>query len=84
MNSKKVWKLKKLLCPKSRDPPAAMLDKGGYLLTENSAIETRAIEVYSERLKPNEMEEHFKNHEHTMNDLCKGRLKVNSKNKSKE
>ena len=34
MNSKKVWKLKKKLCPKFQDPPAAMLDSKGNLLTE--------------------------------------------------
>ena len=53
INSQKFWKLKKSICPKTREPPAAMMDKQGNLLTNNKAIEERAIEVFTERLKPN-------------------------------
>lgn len=33
MNSKQIWSLKKTLCPKSQDPPTAMIDRKGNLLT---------------------------------------------------
>ena len=60
MDHNKIWKLKKRLCPNSRDPPSAMLDSKGNLLTSNKAIEERALEVFSERLEGNTMKDHLK------------------------
>ena len=65
INSQKFWKLKKAICPKAREPPTAMTDKHGNLLTNNKAIEDRAIEVFTERLKPNKMEGHLQSLEET-------------------
>ena len=48
-----MWKLRKKMCPKNRDPLTAMEDKNGNLLTANKAIQDRALEVYSERLENN-------------------------------
>ena len=31
INTQKFWKLKKMICPKNKDPPAPMLDKRGNL-----------------------------------------------------
>ena len=45
--------MKKKLFPKSRDLPLAMFDKNGNLLTTNKSIESRALEVYADRLHPN-------------------------------
>ena len=53
MNNQNFWKLTKKLFPKSRDPPAAIFDSKGNILTSNKSIEERTIEVYSERLKGN-------------------------------
>ena len=39
MNEKQIWKLKKKLCPRSRDLPTAMIDGKGNLLISNKAIE---------------------------------------------
>ena len=39
IDAQKFWKLKKKIFPKSREPPLAMLDKGGNLLTSKKAIE---------------------------------------------
>ena len=50
IDAQKFWKMKKKLFPKSRDPPSAMLDKDGNMLTTDAAIEKRALEVYSQRL----------------------------------
>ena len=41
VNTKKLWKFKKKLCPKTKDPPTAMLDNNGNLLTTNKSIEKR-------------------------------------------
>ena len=48
--------MKKRLCPKSKDPPTAMLDGKGNLLLSEKAIQNRANEVFTERLNSNEME----------------------------
>ena len=37
-NSGKLWQLRKKLCPKSRDPPTAMLDDLGNLVTSPTTI----------------------------------------------
>ena len=83
IDSQKFLKIKKQLFPRSRDPPSAMLDKHGNLLTTNKSIENRALEVYAERLKPDKINDQFKEHEHTVNKLCEMRLKL-SKSKSTE
>ena len=76
INSQRFWKLKKKICPKTRKPPVAMKDEKGNHLTNQKAIEERAIEVFTERLKPNKMEVHLKSIEETENKLCKMRLKL--------
>jgi hypothetical protein len=82
LNPNKMWKLKKRLCPKAMAPPSAMLDKEGNLLTSDEAIKERALEVYAERLAPNEMENNLKNLEKDRNELCEVRLKLAKLNKT--
>ena len=76
IDAQKFWKLKKRLFPKSNDPPSAMLDKQGNLLTSKVDIENRAVEVYTERLGENKIEEHLKSYEQSVNKLCETRLKL--------
>ena len=38
VNPGKLWNLKRKLCPKNRDPPTAMLDPNGNLITSPVAI----------------------------------------------
>ena len=83
MNAKAIWKLKKILCPRSKDPPTAILDSYGNLLTENKAIENRALEVYSKILEGNEMREDLKDLEDTTNELCHARLNLTKSNVTK-
>ena len=59
LSQRELWKLKKKLCPKSRDPASAMNDANGNVLTSDNAIQKRALEVYNERLKGNPMESHL-------------------------
>ena len=51
VNSKQLWKMKKQLCPRSRDAPSAMTDAKRNLLTSDKAIQNKALEVY-ERKQP--------------------------------
>ena len=48
--SGELWKLKKKLCPSSRDPPTAMMDGEGNLVTNVEKIKEMAVEAYKERL----------------------------------
>ena len=82
IDSQRFWKLKKRLFPKSRDPPSAMIDKGKNVLTSNKAIESLALEVYSERLKSNKIKEHLESYEEANNKLCLERLKETKLNKT--
>ena len=83
MNSKKLWQLKKRLCPNSRTPPTAMKDSKGNLITEDEAIKERALEVFEKRLEGNEMADSLKEFESDTNKLCKLRLKLAKMKKTK-
>ena len=52
-----------------------MLDNNGNLLTTNSAIKERAVEVYSKRLEPNIIEENLEEYEDETNKVCELRMK---------
>ena len=82
MNQKQIWKLKKKLCPRSNDPPTAMLDEKGNLLTSNKAIQKRAVDVYKKRLEGNTMMDNLKELEKDTNKLCANRLKLCKAKKS--
>ena len=75
MNLPTIWKLKKKLCPQSQEPPSTFLDSAGNLLTNEKAIENRALEVYTKRLEGNNRIEDLKYLEETTNKLCETRLK---------
>ena len=69
VNAHEMWKLRKKMCPKNRDPPTAMTDKKGNLLTSDKAIQNRALEAYAERLENNTIEPHLKDLENDINEL---------------
>ena len=68
-NSGNLWKLKKKLSPKCRDPPTAMLDRAGNLVTSNQAIEELAIDTYKKRLENREMRDELKQLQQDKEDL---------------
>ena len=82
INAKQLWKLKRKMCPKSQDAPSAMLDKSGNLLTSDQALQKRALEVFEDRLKGNEMEPHLKDLELDINTLCEIRVNTTKYNKT--
>ena len=55
VNSGKLWNLKKKLSPKCRDPPTAMMNPDGKLITSEKEIEKLAINVFENRLKNRDM-----------------------------
>ena len=59
-----------------------MFNKNGELLTNRKEIEDRAVEVYTERLKPNKIVEDLESYQETENKLCEMRLKVTKLNKT--
>ena len=52
VKSEDIWKLKRDLFPRNKDPPTAMFDpESGNLLTNEEKIENAAVNVYKERLR---------------------------------
>ena len=84
INSSQLWKLKKKLSPKCRDPPTAMLDNEGNLITSELAIEALAVETYKKRLENREIKDDLKNLQKDKEELCKQRLKMASTRKTPE
>ena len=76
INSGHLWKLNKKLSPRCRDPPTAMLDLQGNLVTSEDAIESLAVDTYRNRLKNREMKEDLKHIQVEKEYLCKMRLKL--------
>ena len=66
-----LWKLKKKLSPKCRDPPTAMLDKHGNLVTSEQAIEALAVETYRKRLENRVIKEDLQHVQKEKEELCK-------------
>ena len=82
LNSGNLWKLKKKLSPKCRDPPTAMLDQNGNLLTSEQAIETLAVETYRKRLENRQIKEELKHIQTEKEELCKLRLEIAGRRKT--
>ena len=82
VNSGHLWKLKKKLSPKCRDPPTAMLDDMGNLLTAPHAIEALAVETYKKRLENRKIKDDLKDLQNEKEELCKLRLKLASQRKT--
>ena len=82
INSGNLWKLKKKLSPKCRDPPTAMLDPYGNLVTSSHLIEELAIKTYKDRLQNRPMNKEFTDLKEAKEELCRLRLKIAGKKKT--
>ena len=51
----KLWKLKKKLNHRCRDPPTAMKDKKGNLITDPDVIDNIALDVFKDKLENREI-----------------------------
>ena len=58
------------LCNKYRDPPTAMMDSKGNLLTNETLILEAAQTEHTKRILPNECKEEINNYIHDINKLC--------------
>ena len=74
VNSGRLWKLRKKLFPRSRDPPTAMLDTMGNLVTNPKVIEEMAIKTFTDRLKNKPIKEGLENVKKDKEELCRKRL----------
>ena len=74
VNSGRLWKLRRKLCPRSRDPPTAMVDDKGNLVTSPSRIEEIALETFKERLKNKPIKDNLEKVKNDKEELCRKRL----------
>ena len=77
-----LWKLKKKISPKCRDPPTGMLDPQGNLITSPKLIEELASQTYAERLKNRPINKDLSELKESKEKLCKIRLQNATKNKT--
>ena len=82
IHSGKLWKLRKKLFPNSRDPPTAMLDNDGNLVTDEKMIEELALETYKKRLENRTIQPNLNHLKQEKEELCKVRLEVAKENKT--
>ena len=83
-HSGKLWKLRKKLFPNSRDPPTAMLDSEGNLVTCEKKVEELALDEYRKRLQNRDMKDNLQKMKTEKEDLCLLRLKLASQKKTPE
>ena len=82
-NSGKLWNLKKHLFPRHRDPPTAMMDEEGKLLTSSEEINELALRKLGfERLKNRPMKKGLEEMKEKKEKLCEENLKKAQKNKT--
>ena len=82
INSGNLWRLKKKLSPRCRDPPTAMVDRKGVLHTTTQEIEAIALETYENRLKNREIKDDLKHIKKYKEDLCMMRIEKAKRNKT--
>ena len=82
INSGKLWKLKKKLFPNSRDPPTAMLDPEGNLVTCEKKVEELELNEYKRRLQNRPMKDSLAELKNEKEELCKLRLNLAKQNKT--
>ena len=80
--SNKLWNLKKQMCPRSRDPPTAMLDKEGNLVKEEDKIRNIALETFEERLKNRPIKDELKHIKEAKEKLAEKLMEVAKENKT--
>ena len=81
-NSGKLWKLKKKLSPSNFDPPTAMKDSDGNLLTTEEDIVDEATKHYLKVFNDKPMEESVQHLRSQREELCMKRLEVARNNKT--
>ena len=75
INAGKLWQLKKRLRGIVSEPPSAMLDQYGNLVTNSQKLEELTLKTYIDRLKALEIREDLKVHKMQREQLCNERIK---------
>ena len=73
-NSSKLWKLKNKLSPRFTDPPTAMMNSEGKLLTDNKDIIEEAVKHYKNVFKSKEIKEGLEDVKVSKENRCHERL----------
>ena len=84
LNTGKMWKLKKKLMPRNQEPPTAMENKEGKLLTDKEDIRNEAVNHYKNVFRDREIVPEFREYRKEREELCRKRLEETKQNKSKE
>ena len=71
-----LWKLKKKLSPNSRDPPTAMVDNAGNLITVPEDIDKLALNTFTERLRNRPIRDGLEGLRNAKEKLSEKRLKL--------
>ena len=56
-----MWKIKKKICPRPKDPPTAKKDAFGNLITSHTALKNLYLQTYINRLEHRKMKEKYQN-----------------------
>ena len=81
-NSGNLWRLKKKLFPKSRDPPTAMLDQHGVIQTDEDILKEISKDAYRKRLENRKIKPGLEDMQQMKENLCKKRLEEAQRNKT--
>ena len=81
-NMGKLWKLKKKLCPFRKDPPVAMVDKDGNIITSKKNLEKHVLEHYEKVLANRPMKPELVQMQIDKEELCKKRIELAKHSKS--
>ena len=73
-NAGRLWKLKKKLSPKVSEPPTAMKDTNGKLITSSEDIKAEAVKHYKNVFKDRDITSNLKYFQATREKLCLDRL----------
>ena len=84
VNAGKLWKLKKQLQGIYQEPPTAMLDAKGNLVTTNKALEQLSLDMYTDRLKSHNIKKSLKLHQLQREQLWDQQLQKAQENVSPE
>ena len=71
-----LWKIKKKLSPNSRDPPTAMEDDAGKLVTVPDENDNLALHTFTERLRNRNIREGLEGLKNAKEKLCEKRLEI--------
>ena len=82
MTNNKLWELKKKLFPQNRDPPTAMKDVKGNLVTDENKLKEMAIDAFEKRLENRPIKEELSEIRYLKEKLTEKLMDVAKNNKT--